>query len=167
MATEGPEMQQTTQLRINWLNVNVPTVLAVLAAAVSIITYFDDMNDRLTSIEQYRESRGRVTDGNFAEIREQLKPLINTPQEIVGLKAADVVMNARLDRLADTIIETLRKDISQVAVKVEVLTTKHDSTSTKVEELGQKLDRLNPVKLHRAISTPPSSLSGRTRLRPP
>jgi hypothetical protein len=160
-------MQQTTQLRINWLNVNVPTVLAVLAAAVSIITYFDDMNDRLTSIEQYRESRGRVTDGNFAEIREQLKPLINTPQEIVGLKAADVVMNARLDRLADTIIETLRKDISQVSVKVEVLTTKHDSTAAKVEELGQKLDQLSPTRLHRAISMQPSFPSGRIRSRPP
>lgn len=161
-------MQQTTQLRINWLNVNVPTVLAVLAAAISIITYFDDMNDRLTSIEQYRESRGRVTDGNFAEIREQLKPLVNVPQEVLGLKAADVVLNARLDRLADTIIETLRKDISQVSVKVEVLTTKHDNMSTKVEQLGQKLDQLRPTRFQKAISaTPPAFPSARTRSRPP
>lgn len=161
-------MQQTTQLRINWLNVNVPTVLAVLAAAISIITYFDDMNDRLTSIEEYRESRGRVTDGNFAEIREQLKPLMNVPQEVLGLKAADVVLNARLDRLADTIIETLRKDISQVTLKVEVLTTKHDNMSAKVEQLGQKLDQLNPTKFQRAIAaTPPAFPSARTRSRPP
>lgn len=129
-AGKVPEMHQTTQLRINWLNVNVPTIVALITAGWWATTYLNGLDFRLQEVEEYRIERSKVTDRKFDLIEDRMQPLSNMPYRVQILETQIIEANKRMDRMAETIINSidmLRRDVNGLSTRVEVLANKIDT----------------------------------------
>lgn len=127
---EASDMNSNTKVNVNWFNVNVPTILAVLGVAWGISTYINDMQNAIEEIERYRVSRGQSTDEKFNRINNTLEKLNDLPTRVTTVETQILATNARLDRLVENLtnsVEALRKDVNVVGTKVEVLSSKIDS----------------------------------------
>lgn len=132
MTEREVEMHSDTRLNVNWFNVNIPTIIAVLGVGWAIASYVSDMKGRITEIENYRVQRSAQTDKAFASIEATLENLANTPFRMTNVEAQIASTNARLDRLVESLsgsVEMLRKDVNSVGTKVEVLSSKIDGWS--------------------------------------
>lgn len=137
--SEGTQVQQSTALRVNWLNVNVPTIVALAGVGWGVATYIDDMGDRLekvegqaTQSEAYRVQRVAQSDKRFDALEVQLDTLNTIPMRVQSVENQIEATNTRLDRLVETLsnnVEMLRKDIAGLTTKVEVLSSKIDTLS--------------------------------------
>lgn len=126
---EGTDVQQNTKFNVNWLNVNVPTILAVIGVGVTLIYKGADMENRLAQVEQFRVSRTEAADKKFDDIQHALAPLVNLPYRVGVLEQQQVATGMRIDRLTEIVsgtMEMIRKDIGLLSTKVEVLSSKID-----------------------------------------
>lgn len=120
-------------MAINWTQVNIPTILAVLGVGWGVANYVSKIDNRLGNVEEYRVSRGVQTDKNFADVNRRLDGLASTYQDLpirvnIVEKSIDNV-EKRQDRLSELIldsVEGIRKDVNTVGTKVEVLSSKVD-----------------------------------------
>lgn len=123
----------------SWIypKINIATILTVLGVGWYVSSYVKDLETGLAEQQRATES-----------IRESVAPLTTIPLRVQNLEAADAVINNRLDRLGDTIIEALRKDISDVSVKVEVQSNKIDTLNDKVDRLSNGTRPSDRSRLH-------------------
>lgn len=118
---EVPEMHSNTNVRVNWFNVNVPTILTVLGVGWGVATYVADMQQRISGVEN-----------SVGDTQTSLDNLVSIPYRMTNVEGQIVQTNARLDRLIENLtgsVEALRKDVNTVGTKVEVLTSKIDNLS--------------------------------------
>lgn len=126
------KVMQSTKLNVNWLNFNVPTILAVLGAGWGVASYVNGMEARLEKVEDYRVTRSAVTDRKFDDIQRALDPLANMPYRVGVLEQGQIATNQRIDRFMEVItngMEAIRKDVNTLGTKVEVLSNKIDNLS--------------------------------------
>ena len=133
-------MTQNRQVNINWLNVNVPTIVAVLTAVVTIVVYVNRLEGRIAVGETTAAERGKQTDAAFTDIRLQLAPLSTLPYRMQAAETRLDEQGKRIDRISETIVDALdviRKDINVLSTRVEV-------QSAKIDELAGKIDDMTP-----------------------
>jgi len=104
-------------------------------------TWMNRQAARLDDMERYRETRSKLTDNNFAAINARMEPLANIPYRVAQTETAIRATNQRLDRRAETIVNSLdliKKDVNVLSTRVEVLSNKIDAiTPSRQSMLGQ------------------------------
>ncbi len=128
-------MQQSKEVNVNWLRINVPSVATIVATGVVVAMYVQSLASRIEQIEQTRVARSDLVDKNFDQIQAQLQPLVNLPYRMGNVEQGLLTTNQRMD----TYLQTLGQKIDGVSDRVNGLTTK-------VEVLSQKIDALTPEK---------------------
>jgi hypothetical protein len=106
---------------------NLPTILAVLGVGWGIASYVKDLSNGLESMQVQVQNQNAMALERAKQTDAKFDQLMILPMQVQNLQISDQAQNQRMDRIADTIIEALRKDINAVSVKVEVLTTKIDN----------------------------------------
>jgi len=129
------QMQQNREVNVNWLRVNVPSVVSIVVVGVGVAMYVQSLASRVEQIEQMRVARSDLVDKNFDQIQAQLQPLVNLPYRMGNVEQGLLTTNQRMD----TYLQTLGTKIDGVSERVNGLTTK-------VEVLAQKIDALSPEK---------------------
>lgn len=126
-------METERGIHINWLRFNVPSIVAVVAAAVSVMAYINSLENRVAKIEEYRVTRSALVDRKFDDIQTALNPVSNMPYRVGILEAQQLATNLRIDRFTEVItntMEMIRKEVSELSTKIEVLGTKVDALAT-------------------------------------
>lgn len=125
-------MQQTTALRVNWLNVNVPTIVALFGVGWGVVSYISDINSRLEQVEFTQSQGGQQAKEAFNRIQLKLETIDDLPYRMTTVEGQIAATNQRIDRLVESLtnsVELLRKDVGALSTKVEVLTSKIDAIS--------------------------------------
>lgn len=134
-------MNQNRQLNVNWFNINVPTILAVIGTAIGLVKYIDSIDDRTETLTN-----------SVSDIKTQLQSLNDIPFRVLtseGLinqldarqKESSTQLNARIDRISETVVnafEVIRKDIGSLSTDVQVQSNKIDNLSDKVDKMDSK-----------------------------
>jgi hypothetical protein len=128
-------MQQSREVNVNWLRINVPSIGAIVVAAITITVYINRLEGRLDVIEDSRQARSNATDKNFDQIQQQLQPLSNLPYRVGILEQGLLQTNQRVDQYLQTL-----------GAKIDGVSDRVNGLSTKVEVLSQKIDALTPEK---------------------
>ncbi len=131
-------------IHVNWLRFNVPSIVAIVAAAVGVMGYISSLDNRVAKIETDSAMRSQLTDKSLDQVQTAIAPLNNMPYRVGILEAQALATNLRIDRFTEVITNTMelvRKDVNAL--------------STKVEVLGTKIDALTPEKRTELDSTPP------------
>lgn len=130
-------MKSDTTLTWNWLRMNVPTLLAIGG-----LVWYTAQNDakqeqRISTIEQSRVERAKEADLKFsginasiASLSQKVDPLGNVTYRVGVVEGQIGETNKRLDRLAETIVNSLdliRRDVNGLSTRVEVLSQKIDT----------------------------------------
>lgn len=152
---EGGEMQQTREVNIRWLQINVPSIAAVVLAAITVTVYIQRLESRLDVIEQSRQARSMVADKNNDEIQDKLKPLDNVVFRLDQQDKRDDAQDVRIDRLLDlmgTKFDTLTAGLADV--KADVADVKAD-----VRVVAQDVKNLSSEKKAGLDLLPPSLAS--------
>jgi hypothetical protein len=136
-------MRTNSEVQLNVKQFNIPTIVSVLGVGVTILTYASgiksdavELRTRIDQLEQYRVSRSATTDRNFDEMQVQLSKFNDVPHRLGVVENQVTVVNARIDRfteLLSTTLEAIRKDIANVATKVEVLGSKLDQAERRAQ----------------------------------
>lgn len=134
-------MQQSKEVNVNWLRINVPSIAAVVLAAITITVYIQRLEARLDVIEQSRQARSVVSDKAFDEIQDKLKPLGNVVFRLDQQDKRDDAQDIRIDRLLDIMgakFDALTQSVAEVKSDVRVLSQKIDTiTQEKKAENGK------------------------------
>lgn len=123
---EGTEVQNSTVM-INWRTFNVPNLMAIVGAAIAIVTYVNSLDNRVAKVEDNGASRAVTADKKFDEIQMSLATLNNMPYRVGILEQQATAINLRIDRFTETItntMELIRKDVGGLGTKIEVLSSK-------------------------------------------
>lgn len=134
-------MTQNRQLNVNWFNINVPTILAILVTGIGLVRYIDSIDDKADNLSN-----------SMSEVKTQLQSLSDIPFRVLtseGLinqldarqKESAVQLNVRIDRISETVVnavDAIRKDIGFLSTKLEVQSTKIDNLTDKVDELNSR-----------------------------
>jgi len=134
-------VNQNRQLNVNWFNINVPTILAVIGTAIGLVKYIDSIDDRTETLTN-----------SVSDIKTQLQSFNDIPFRVLtseGLinqldarqKESSTQLNARIDRISETVVnafEVIRKDIGGLSTDVQVQSTKIDNLSDKVDRMDSK-----------------------------
>lgn len=153
-------MRTNSEVQVNTRQFNVPTIASVVAVGITIITYASgiksdavELRTRIDQIEAYRVSQNAQLDRHFDDVQGKLDEFNGVPHRLGVVENQVTVVNARIDRfteLLSTTLEAIRKDIANVATKVEVLSSKLDQ---------EKQTRASPTNLLRLAGPPPAALS--------
>lgn len=140
MTTEDTTVKPRTSF-----DVNFGTLIPILTA---ITVSYGALQIQVNRMDERSVGRIKIADTFQAETKAKLDAIADNPMRIKALEEQNKATNARLDRLADVIVngqdqlrrdlaatvEPLRKDIQTVGTKVEVLS----------ERLGERLGARNP-----------------------
>ncbi len=124
------EAVQNAAVQINWRTFNIPNLMAIAGAVVTVVTYVNSLDARLAKVEDNSVSRGVIADKKFDEIQLSLSTLNNMPYRVNILEQQATAINLRIDRFTETIsstMELIRKDVGSLGTKIEVLSTKVDN----------------------------------------
>jgi phage shock protein A len=141
-------------MAINWTQVNVPTILAVVGAAWGVFQYIGDFDKRLSASEQQAKieadsNRSKLVDitrliGDVqSELRSTRQFVENVPYRVGQLEAGLTEQGRRTDRISEalaTSLDALRKDVSALGVKIEVLSSKLETNPS-----GRKINLVLPT----------------------
>lgn len=125
-------------MTVNWFNVNMPTILAVVAMGTGTITYINHLESRIAQVENYRAMRSGQVDKTFADIGAQLSLLNNLPYRMGQVEANVNSSNVRMDRIADSVLESvegIKKDVGAMSTQVSLIGQKQDMLNSKVDNL--------------------------------
>lgn len=128
-------MVQNREVNVNWLRINVPSIAAIVLAAITLTIYIQRLEGRLDVIEQSRQARTVISDKNFDEIQQKLRPLDNVTFRLDQMDKRDDTQDARIDKLLEV-----------MGAKLDGISERVNSLSTKVEVLSQKIDAISPAK---------------------
>ncbi len=123
-------MQTDAKVHVNWLRFNVPSIMAILAAGLGVVTYVNQLDARLEKLEEFGATRAVSTDKSLDEVQTSITQLTNMPYRVQILEQQQLAVNLRIDRFTETIsntMELLRKDVNALSTRVEVLGTKIDA----------------------------------------
>lgn len=144
---EETHVRQNREVDVNWLRINVPSIAAIVGAAVTITIYINNLEARLDVIEQSRQQRSAISDKNFDAIQQQLAPLANLPYRVGATETGLNSVNQRVDQL-----------VQLLSTKIDSLSDRVNGLSTKVEVLAQKIDGITPQKKADMLLTTPTEL---------
>lgn len=122
------------------LDFNVGTLLAIFLAIIGGLYKFATLENRVDTIDQRGLARIPVTDKNFADINAILRSQSDLPFRVAAVETEQKNLNARIDRVAEIMlngqdlsrkdlaaaVESIKKDVSAVGTKVEVLSAKFE-----------------------------------------
>ena len=128
-------MQQSREVNVNWLRINVPSVAAIVCTGIIVSMYVQNLANKVSTIETNGKDRSLVVDKSFDQIKDQLNPLVNLPYRMTSVENSLLATNQRMD----TYLQTIGAKIDGVIDRVNGL-------STKVEVLSQKIDTITPDK---------------------
>lgn len=128
-------MQQSRQVSLNWLTVNVPSVVSILVVGIGVAMYVQALASKVDKIEENRQVRSAMTDKNFDQMQDQLKPLANLPYRMGIVEQGLLATNQRVDQY-----------LQMLGTKIDGISDRVNGLSTKVEVLSQKIDALTPEK---------------------
>ena len=134
--TGNDDMKSETTVVWQWLRINVPTLLAI----GGLVWYTADNNARtiarINAIEVSRIDRSKEADHKFAALNtsvsllaQKVDPLGNVTYRVGVVEGQVTETNKRLDRLAETIVNSLdliRRDVNGLSTRIEVLSNKVD-----------------------------------------
>ncbi|WP_099868242.1 hypothetical protein [Pararhizobium haloflavum] len=142
------DVHQDRAVRLNWITVNVPTIIAIAAGIMAGTWAWAELTSRIATIESAREMRSQANDQKFAEIntsiaglRQAVTPMDNLSYRVGVLEGSLGETNDRIDRLSETIIsslELIRRDVNGLSTRVEVLSQKIDSMNDDRREAGRE-----------------------------
>ena len=132
---DGDEMQQSKEVSVNWLRINVPSIISIVVAAVTMTMYIQRLETRLDVMEQSQQQRAAASDKNSEDIRQQLQQLSTLPYRMNVVESGLTQTNQRMDQYLQTL-----------GAKIDGMGDRVNSLSTKVEVLSQKIDALTPQK---------------------
>lgn len=118
-------MKSETTLIWQWLRINVPTILAIGGLVWYTAENNATTNARLQALET--SSSGITSSVNALVAR--VEPLGNVTYRVGVVEGQVLETNKRLDRLAETIVQSLdmiRRDVNGLSTRVEVLSQKID-----------------------------------------
>lgn len=141
-------------MAINWTQVNVPTILAIAGAAWGVFQYVGDFDKRLSASEQQAKieteaNRNKLADitrliGDVqSELRSTRQFVENVPYRVGQLEAGLTEQSRRTDRISEALassLDALRKDVSALGVKIEVLSSKLETNPS-----GRKINLVLPT----------------------
>lgn len=135
-------------MAINWTQVNIPTIITVGVTAIGMVTYFNGLDSRLSTIESNGETAKVQLAQQFEavnnKIEQQAQALENIPYRVGVVERGLEEANRRVDRLSDVIVnnmEGLRKDINTLGTKVEVMSSKLDDMApTRRASAAERMD---------------------------
>ena len=124
---------------------NLGTLIPLLALALAGWDRYAALEAKVQVIDTRGLARMQISDTFQAETKKALADVASAPKDIVELKKGQEVANARMDRLADLMIngqdamrqtmqtgfDLLRKDMSAISTKVEVVGSKVDMMTGK------------------------------------
>lgn len=133
------EVRQDRSVRLNWITINVPTIISIVTAIMIGTWGWANTNNRISSVEKARDTRTIQTERRFDEInnsiaglRESVTPLDNITYRVGVLEGSLSETNDRIDRLSEAILSSLdliRRDVNGLSTRVEVLSQKIDNIS--------------------------------------
>lgn len=133
-------------MAINWTNVNVPTILAVGGAVWAIFTYIGDIKNGQDRMEEYRVTRSAQTDKEFAMVKATIAEIqgstSNIPYRVGVIERGLEEAGKRTDRLSEIVLQNmdgLKRDMTAIGVKLEVLSSKFDDQFPRTQKT--KLER--------------------------
>lgn len=129
------DVQQNTEISVNWLRINVPSVLTMISGCIVIVVYVQDMKARIDAIEASRAERSAAINREIADIQNQIQQLNNLPLRMDIAEKSIAATNARFDTFINTF-----------GLKVDGMSDKVNALTTKVEVLSQKIDQITPEK---------------------
>lgn len=135
MTIRKDDMESDRGIHINWLRFNIPSIVAIVAAAVGVMGYVNSLDNRVAKIETDSATRSQLTDKSLDQVQTAVAPLNNMPYRVGILEDQQLATNLRIDRFTEVItstMELIRKDVNTLGTKVEVL--------------GSKIDNLAPEK---------------------
>lgn len=127
-------MNQDKEVNVNWLRINVPSVVTIVAAAITITGYVQSLANDLKKVEESRVASKALLDRDLTEIKGKLDAVANAPFRLDLLEKNMASTNARMDNY----LQTLGNKIDNVSDRVGGL-------ATKVEVLSQKIEAITPV----------------------
>lgn len=142
--TEGKTMQKP---RV-FFDVNLGTLLPLALAVFGLFNYIKGLETQITVIDNRGQSRIQIADSFYADVKAQLKVNENSPMRLTAVEEGLKANNARVDRVVDLIqsgqeavrrdmqngFDLIRKDVSTLGTKVEVI-------GSKLEDQAAKTDR--------------------------
>lgn len=123
-------MESDRSIHVNWLRFNIPQLVALIGATVTIMAYINNIDGRLEDVERYRATRSLMVDNRFNEVQTSLAPLVNLPYRVGVLEQQQIAITQRIDRAGEVIsstVEQIRKDVNGLSTRIEVLGTKIDN----------------------------------------
>jgi len=116
-------------MALNWTQFNVPTIIAVLGVGWGVANYISKIDSRLATVEEYRITRSAITDKKFEELAFRVSGFQDIPYRVGIIEKGLDEAGKRQDRLSELVLnnmENIRKDVSAVGTKVEVISSKLD-----------------------------------------
>ncbi|WP_156464921.1 hypothetical protein, partial [Mesorhizobium sp. Root552] len=65
-------MQQSREVNINWLRINVPSVASIVAVGIVVAMYVQGLASKVDKIEENRQTRSATVDKSLDQIGDQL-----------------------------------------------------------------------------------------------
>jgi len=126
-------MNQDREVNVNWLRINVPSIAAIVSAAIFISMYVQSLASDVRKIEENRSTSRSLLDKDLDSIKQQLSLVSSAPLRLDLLEKNLAATNARMDNY----LQMLGTKIDNIGDRVGGLTTK-------VEVLSQKIDTITP-----------------------
>src|SRR5690606_34070768 len=112
-------MNQDKEVNVNWLRINVPSVVTIVAAAITITGYVQSLANDLKKVEESRIASKALLDRDLTEIKGKLDAVANAPFRLDLLEKNMASTNARMDNY----LQTLGNKIDNVSDRVGGLAT--------------------------------------------
>lgn len=131
---EDFSVAQGKSVNVNWLTVNVPSVVTMLLVGIGTAMYVQSLASSVDELKRNSDNRARMVDKILDQITNKLVPLDVIPYRLSSTENALIATNQRMD----TYLQGLGVKIDGVSERVNGLTTK-------VEVLSQKIDTITPT----------------------
>lgn len=138
----GGEQEPTVQdkeVNIRWFNVNVPTIVTVLGALVTITAYINSIEAKVVALDTARTRLEDSINKRSIYVDAQLAPMATLPFRMSAVESSVIEANKRVDRISDLVlssVDTIRNSVNGLATKVEVQSSKIDDLTKKVDNLS-------------------------------
>lgn len=122
-------------------DLNFGTIVTIILACIAGLYYISRLEGKQN--EQALSVNG--LERSVLQMQTRFEALADNPIRIKALEEAQKSTNARLDRLADTILsgqENMRRDFNAA---VEILRKDINTVGTKVEVIGSKMNDARPM----------------------
>lgn len=143
---EGQAEGKTMQRPRIFFDVNLGTLLPIGLAVLALFNYIKGLETQITVLDNRGLARIVIADNFQADVKAALKLNEASPMRLTTVEEGLKNTNARMDRVVDLIqtgqevmrrdvqtgFDLIRKDVSSLGTKVEVIGSKMDSATQRV-----------------------------------